>query len=131
MLFTMLKSLLLLLPALSTAMMTEYDVTVIFEEASGPINCTSSDTCIDTSIVTDYIGQFCGMVSAATPDWLIKYTDGNVYENIVYAFEAADDNYNTATNPCSTKCVAAFQNMILDCTYLIHVQRGRVADHLS
>jgi hypothetical protein len=78
-----------------------------------PLDCTSGDIGIDPSIPSGYIDQFCSLVSATQPDWMIKVTglsQGNV--NILYAWEAAGKDYSQT---CSTVCVQAFTDIIQTC----------------
>lgn len=84
-------------------------------DATQAITCTTDSTNIDPSYPLDYVSQWCGMVSASTPDWLIKVSglpQGNV--DMLYAWEAAGDNFDQT---CSTACAAAYQAMILECEY--------------
>jgi hypothetical protein len=78
-----------------------------------PLACTSGNTGIDPSIPSGYIDQFCSLISATQPDWMIKVTglsQGNV--NILYAWEAAGKDYSQT---CSTVCAQAFTNIIQTC----------------
>ena len=78
-----------------------------------PLDCTSGSIGIDPSIPSGYIDQFCSLVSATQPDWMIKVTglsQGNV--NILYAWEAAGKDYSQI---CSTGCVQSFTDIIQTC----------------
>jgi hypothetical protein len=80
-----------------------------------PLACTSGNIGIDPSIPSGYIDQFCSLVSASQPDWLIEVTglpQGTV--NLLYAWEAAGKDYNQT---CSTECADAFTDIIQTCTY--------------
>jgi hypothetical protein len=90
-------------------------VTVTHIVDGNPLACTSGNIGIDPSIPQGYVNQFCSIVSASQPDWLIKVTglsQGNV--NILYAWEAAGKDYSQT---CSTKCVQAFTDIIQTCKY--------------
>ena len=82
-------------------------------DASETIACSTGDINIDPSYPLSYVNQWCSMVSASTPDWLIKVTglpQGTV--DMLYAWEAAGKNYDQT---CSTTCVNVYQAMIPEC----------------
>jgi hypothetical protein len=94
-------------PASNIAITVNGEVTTTIDTvASTPITCLGSDTGIDAEYILDYISYFCSSVSASQPDILIKVTsdEGNV--DIIYAWEAAGDNYDQS---CSTVCADAFK----------------------
>jgi hypothetical protein len=94
------------------------DVSVTEIVDGNPLACTSGNIGIDPSIPSGYINQFCSLVSAAQPDWLIEVTglpQGNV--NLLYAWEAAGKDYSQT---CSTKCAQAFTDIIETCKYFRH-----------
>ncbi len=110
-LFVLLQTFLLLTCA--TPLLYPRDNQTIVVDASQTIACTTGNINIDPSYPLSYVDQWCSMVSASTPDWLIKVTglpQGTV--DMLYAWEAAGDNFDQT---CSTACVNVYQAMIPEC----------------
>jgi hypothetical protein len=113
MFFSLLLDLLLPLASAIPVALSRRLVTVTHIVDGNPLGCTTGNTGIDPSIPQGYVNQFCAIVNASQPDWLIEVTglpQGNV--NLLYAWEAAGKDYSQT---CSTKCVQAFTGIIQTC----------------